>query len=136
MNVIRVKDGVSFRIGPPAGFRILGAIDAVARLVNRDLEITSGSDSHPPTDVHALGEAYDVSVHGFDAPTIAAIRAGLANQLGNLFTVLYETPTKPTDIRLQVIAYVNPDATAPHLHIQRRNGTEYPPIAAPPATTA
>jgi hypothetical protein len=136
MNVVRVKPGVQFTPIAPAGFRILAALDTVARLVARDLEITSGSDSHPPTDVHTLGEAYDISVHDYDAPTIAAIRAGLANQLGALFTVLYETPTRPTDARLQVIAYLNPDATAPHLHVQRRNGTVYPPIETPATAPA
>jgi hypothetical protein len=131
MNVVRVKPGVTFAPIAPAGFRILAAIDVVARIVHRDLEITSGSDSHPANDVHTLGEAYDISVRDFDAPTIAMIRAGLVNQLGDLFTVLYETPTKPTDVRLQVIAFVNGHATAPHIHVQRRNGTVYPPPAAP-----
>lgn len=134
MNVVRVKPGVTFAPIAPAGFHILSALDTVAQLVHRDLEITSGSDSHPPDDVHALGEAYDISVQGFDAPTIAMIRAGLQQQLGDAFTVLYETPVKPSDVRLQVIAYLNPHATAPHLHVQRRNGTVYPPIAAAPAT--
>lgn len=139
MNVLRVKAGVTFAPIAPAGFRILAALVAVAQMVHRDLEITSGSDSHPPNDVHALGEAYDLSVQGFDAPTIAMIRAGLQQQLGEAFTVLYETPVTPTDVRLQVISYVNVHATAPHIHVQRRNGTVYPPIAAPatvPSSTA
>jgi hypothetical protein len=136
MNVVRVKPGVEFTPIAPAGFRILAALVNVAAIVGRDLEITSGTDSHASNDVHALGEAYDISVNDFDTPTIAMIRAGLVNQLGALFTVLYETPTKPTDVRLQVIAFVNPGATGPHIHVQRRNGTVYPPIAAPATASA
>ena len=41
------------------------------------------------------------------------------------FDVLYERPDQPTDARLAAIVYLNPKATGPHFHIQRRKGTQY-----------
>lgn len=59
---------VLFKVGvtltpDPAGARLLGSIDRVARTWPTDLTITSGSDSHPPTDPHTLGRAFDLRTH-------------------------------------------------------------------------
>jgi hypothetical protein len=51
----------------------------------------------------------------------------LVQLLGPLFTVLYETPATPSDAKLGEFAYVNPKATGPHLHLQLKKGTVYPP---------
>src|SRR6266853_1023663 len=129
MNVVRVKPGVSFDVIAPGGFRILEALGFVARRCARDLTISCGSEDHPADDPHTRGEAFDVSVAALDIPSIVMVRAELVVQLGPAFTVLYESPTKPTDPRLQLIVYMNAGATAPHLHVQVKKGTAYPPIA-------
>jgi hypothetical protein len=133
MNVVRVKPGVSFDTIAPGGFRILEALNTVARRCARDLEITCGTEDHPADDPHTHGEAYDVSVAALDVPSIVMVRAELIVQLGPAFTVLYESPTKPTDPRLQLIVWLNAGATAPHIHVQVKKGTVYPAIAASPA---
>lgn len=136
MNVLRARPSVTFHRIAPAGFRILGALDAVTQVCYTDLEITSGTDSHGLQDPHASGEAYDVSVKGLPDTTVLAIHAFLTARLGPLFTVLYEVPTAPADPALRDIAYVNPKATGPHLHIQRKKGTAFPPVTWTPLTAA
>lgn len=135
MNVVRVKPGCQFAVLAPAGIRILGAADVVARRVGVDLEVSCGSEGHAPDDPHTLGEAFDFSVHGFGVDQVLRVRADLMDNLGSAFTVLYECPSTPADLRLATIAYINAGATAPHLHVQRRNRTVYPPIATTPTTT-
>lgn len=114
----------------PAGFKILAAIQQVAEACACDLEITSGTDSHTTPSAHVSGEAYDVSVRGLSAQLIADVKHALTQTLGPLFTVLYEVPALPSDPTLRPIAYVNAQATGPHLHIQRKKGTTYPPVTA------
>jgi len=133
MNVVRVKPGCQFSPLAPGGVRILSALDQVARLLGRDLEITCGSEAHPPTDPHTRGEAFDVSVHDLSIDQVLDVRHELQLELGSGFTVLYEVPTAPTDPRLQVVAFVNAGATAPHIHVQVKNGFSYPPIIPPAA---
>lgn len=131
MNVVRHRPGAYFTTIAPAGFRILSALDQAAQDCLVDLMITCGSDSHPPTDPHSLGCAYDVSVHTLSAQQIADVKAHLEETLGPLFTVLYEVPKVPSDPTLRPIAYVNVKASAPHFHIQRLKNTVYPPTPDP-----
>lgn len=131
MNVIRVRDGVEFRRIAPAGFVILSALHSATRVLHLDVWITSGTEAHDAADPHTSGEAYDVSVNRYSIEMIIELRTYLEKALGPLFTVLYEVPHAPDDVRLGSIAFVNPHATAPHLHVQRKKGTVYPP----PATT-
>lgn len=134
MNIVRVKSGVRFDRIAPAGFVIIAAAHSATRVCCVDVMITCGTEAHPPTDPHTLGEAYDLSTVNFSVELLLKVRSYFQNALGPLFTVLYESPFKPADPRLAAIATINPDATGPHLHIQRRKGTTYPPP--PPATTA
>lgn len=125
---LRHRNSVKFdRIGP-AGFRILGALDRATEICHTDLMITCGSDSHPLSDPHSSGEAYDVSVINLAPNQIVQLKNALEDDLGPLFTVLYETPSPPVDSRLKTIAYINKAATGPHFHIQRKKGTVYPPL--------
>lgn len=134
MNVVRARASVRFDLIGPAGFRILSALDQTAQDCHVDLVITSGTDSHA-AGAHPLGEAYDVSVQFLSAQQIWDVHASLEALLGPLFTVLYEVPRLPSDPTLRPIAYVNVQATGPHLHIQKRKGLgEFPPpdpVAAP-----
>ena len=74
MSVLRCHPDchVEFAVIRPAGFRILGALDHVARAWVRDLWLTSGTEgvhSKNPdgtpnlTDPHKTGEAYDLMSH-------------------------------------------------------------------------
>lgn len=114
----------------PAGARIIAALDRTASVCRTNLHITSGTDgAHGgPTDPHARGEAFDVSVIGMDPFLIVQVHQYLAQLLGPLFTVLYEAPTPPADARLKEIVYVNRDATAPHFHLQPKKGSTWPPM--------
>lgn len=128
--ILRARAGVAFTIIRPGGFRILAALDQATKMLAHDLTITAATDSHT-TGRHASGEAYDVSVAVLTIPQILQVKRFLAHTLGDRFTVLYETPTVPTDPQLVTIATINGDATGPHLHIQVRKGTEYPPSEVP-----
>lgn len=133
MNVVRHRPSARFEIIAPAGFRILAALDHAATACRTDLMITSGTDSHDGG-AHPLGEAYDVSVHLLSAQQIWDLYTNLRGTLGSLFTVLFETNKTPSDPTLRPIASINPEATGPHLHVQRRKHTTFPPEDVTPPT--
>lgn len=112
----------------PAGVVILAALPVAASAVGVDVLVTCGAEGHGPTDPHTLGEAFDLS-SAYTPSQILALKAALELALSNLtdapIDVLYECPRMPMDARLQSIVYLNPKATAPHFHIQRRKGTVY-----------
>lgn len=62
MSLLLFKAGVRL-VPDPAGARILGTLDRLTRELAYDLTITAGADSHPPTDPHTLGRAFDVRTH-------------------------------------------------------------------------
>jgi len=127
MHVVRAKDGVRFDRIQPAGFVILAAVYAASQEIGIDLWITSGTDLHRAPDPHAEGEAYDVSCVAYPPELVLELKGHLEHTLGPCFTVLYESPYLPHDERLVNIALINHRATAPHLHVQRKKGTIYPP---------
>lgn len=129
MNAVTLKPGVTFAIVTPGLIRILGALDQVSRDMRLDLVISCGNEAHPPGDVHTLGRACDVSVHNLSVEQLLEVRGRLMTILQNYFTVLYERADTAPDARLAVIAYINAGATAPHLHLQVKNGASFPPIA-------
>lgn len=126
--VLRARSSVKFDRIAPAGFRILAAIDALTSMLGIDLTITCGSDGHPSADPHTTGEAYDVSVAALSIDNVVKAKHALEDVLGPLFTVLYEAPEAPLDSRLRSITFVNAAASGPHLHIQRKRDTVYPPL--------
>lgn len=132
--VVRLKDAsvVTSRLAP-AGIRILAAIDHAAGICARDLILTCGNEAHPADDPHTRGEAFDVSVHGLADREIIALYVTLTSTLGPLFTVLYETPAIQSNSALRQIATINPHATAPHLHLQPKKGTIFPPESPAPS---
>jgi hypothetical protein len=131
MTVVRVKAGAGFPVLASAGVAILAAVHDATPALGRDLTITSGSEGRgrAATDPHMTGEAADISVAGLTPGEIVKLKAALEARLGPLFTVLYETPTRPLDTALARVAYVNVAATGAHLHIQRKKNTVYPPTA-------
>jgi hypothetical protein len=124
--VLRAEADVAFACIAPGGFRILAALDLATKMLGRDLVLTSGTDSHA-TGRHPVGEAFDVRTKDFDVPTVLRLYRTLTDLLGVRFTVLYEVPIAPSDHMLAKIATVNPHATGPHLHVQVKKGTQYPP---------
>jgi hypothetical protein len=132
VGIVRVKDGVRFDQIAPGGFRILAAIDACAQLCGVDLVITSGTDGHT-TGRHPSGEAYDLRMPaGGDAKAVIVVRT-LRQILGPNFTAWVESSdlARLSDPAIAEVAYVNPAATAEHIHIQVRRGVVFPPPAAP-----
>jgi hypothetical protein len=109
----------------PAGIRIVSALDSAAQRFKRDILVTCGREAHPPTDPHSRGEALDIRTLGWPEMAIVSVYNHLREHLGAAFTVLYEVKVKPNGV-LGGIAYVNPDATAEHIHIQTRKGTTFP----------
>lgn len=114
MNIVDTKDGVLFAVIAPGGFRILSAIDQVAKSYAMDLTITSGSDGvhSGPNDPHHRGEAYDLRTHDM-------------------------TPQQKTDVLDKIMAILgydcfygfleSPGTDNEHIHIQVKKGTVYPP---------
>lgn len=112
-RVVKVKDGVEFKVIAPAGFRILGAIETTARRAGVDLTITSACDGmhSGPGDPHHLGEAYDVRTHGFNPDQKLMIL--------NCFQALL-----PAD---QFYCFLEaPNTGNEHWHCQRKKDTVYP----------
>ncbi len=110
---------------------IHGALEIASAITGRQIVITCGTEAHGPTDPHTMGRARDIRTSEWDATgileVIAAIRQGF-HQLTPAFpwVVIYESPTPPTDSRLAAMVSVNPNATAPHCHIQWPHGAVYP----------
>lgn len=127
MSIVRCKDGVKFDRIAPGGFRLLGAIDDACQILNLDLTITSGTDSHT-TGRHPLGEAYDVSTKGLKAHEIRQVVETLRHKLGPQFGVFYEVRSSSGDPLLIPITLINVGASAPHIHLQVAKGTSFPPL--------
>lgn len=126
--IVRIKDEtVTFRMGPPGGFRILGALTGLAFFLGHDVTISCGSDSHPAADHHSTGEAFDVRTIGLDDETIKRMLLWLRQDLGPLFTVLHERPVDVESGPLAGLVTVNPHASGQHIHCQVKLGTVYPP---------
>ncbi len=132
MGVLRIRAGATIQNPAPAGLRILSALDQWALMADQDVVITSGdegSDWRAPTDPHQTGEAYDVSLKGFDPEQLVTAYRFLAKTLGARFTVLFEVPPAIISTLPQAlidIAWVNTKATGMHFHLQRKRGTTFP----------
>lgn len=113
----------------PAGFRILGALESAARALDLNLIITCGTEDHPADDPHTRGEAYDIRVRDLSVENMISVIHFLHEAfVPDAFTVLLETPIGFSDPRLVAIQYLNPQASGPHLHVQPKKGTVYPPV--------
>ncbi len=121
-------EAATFATMTPAGIRILAALDNATRVLNIDLVITCGTEDHAPDDPHTRGEAYDIRVRGIPTALLLKLITFLQQVLGPLFTILLETPVTLLEPQLAAIQTINPHATAPHLHIQSKRGTIYPPL--------
>ena len=134
LPIVTAANGVQFARIAPGGVVILAAAALVSADTGLCLLITCGTEAHGPTDPHTLGEAYDFGVLGWDVATLKGVLASFDRAWQTLgvtgkFYALYERPDQPPDGFSGVPnLYVNPQATGPHLHIQRAIHTTYPPV--------
>lgn len=132
---IRLKTGTTLHpTPPPAGLHLLVALEGLARSIARDVVLSAGTNDHAGTDPHVLGLALDVSVREWPADVIVRAKKQLEAVLGSNFTVLYECPSMPSDPTLALIAYVNHEATAVHLHCQLSKHVPIWPVPDVPET--
>lgn len=125
--VVHTKPSVKFDRILPAGFRILAKIDALPQLLQRDVFISCGTEAHDAGTPHSTGEAYDISVVGWSGEIIETALNYLRHELGPLFYAQFEVRDVAQDSTPSRVAQVNTNATAPHIHVQRRKATIYPP---------
>lgn len=113
IGVVRIKDGVEFQKILPSGFRILSAIDQVAKALSLDLVITSGTDgAHSgPNDPHHRGEAYDVRSRDFNRDLKQQVLNAILSRLDmDRFSGFLESEGTDNE----------------HFHFQVKKGTTYP----------
>jgi hypothetical protein len=130
VNVVRVKPGVQFAVIAPAGFRLLSALETVARRLRVDLVITCGTEAHPGTDPHSTGEAYDVRTHDFTDDQKRAILRELLLELSDDQTNDAPIPVSDGLGTRGFWGWIeHPGQPTEHLHVQRRSRTIYPPVS-------
>lgn len=119
-------------VGPPskAQSRMIGGLDSVGRTMGLDLTVTCAEEGHRPDDPHTKKKAFDLRVKDLPPGVQLTLYRSLVTAMGGQFTTLYECPELPSDPLLQQIAYINPEATAPHIHLQVKRGQDYPPDGA------
>ena len=123
---ISFKAGCQTSILAASGVRILGALERCAQVLQRELVITCGCDSHPPNDPHSKGEAFDVRSHDLTP----------AQKTSLLSSMMQALSEGPQDLILQKDGgYVtshffgwleHADQVTEHLHFQQRNGIVFP----------
>lgn len=126
MGVIRVKPGALFARIDPAGFRLLGSLDRVARAMPVDLVITCGTDSHPASDPHTLGRAYDVRTHDLTPEQKDFVLHGV---LLDLQTGASDAPMATSSGFATSLFFgwlEHPGEDGEHLHFQQRKGVSFP----------
>lgn len=124
---LAVKTGVQFTVISPAGFRILSALDTVARSLGVQLVITSACDGmhSGPNDPHHLGAAFDVRSKTL-APAVKAdflhvLLAELSDHAEPIVSVSTGLATSLFYAQLE-----DPGGENEHVHCQLRTGRSYP----------
>ena len=112
MAKVNIKEGVKFSVMSPEGIRILATLDTVARLLGRDITITSGTDGlhSGPSDSHHAGRAYDIRTH--DDPDKQQLVTTIENKLAEISPGKY-------------YVFIEDDGGSnEHIHAQVRMGME------------
>lgn len=124
--IVRVKPGVRFTTIAPAGFRLLAALEHVARTLQIVLVVTCACDAHAAADPHTLGEAYDVRTKPLTLDEKTRV-------LRALLLALSQGPgDEPTYTGLGLATrkfygqIENLGTDTEHLHVQRRQRATYP----------
>ena len=115
-------------VGPPskAQGRMICGLDFVGRAMSRDVVVTCAEEDHPKDDPHTKKKAFDIRVKDLPPAIQLTLYQSIVNAMGGQFTTLYECPEPPGDALLRQIAFINPDASGPHIHLQVKKGQEYP----------
>ena len=140
MGVLRFKDGVTLT-PDVAGARLLGSIERVVRTWPTDMVVTCGSDSHPPTDPHTHGRAFDLRTHGL---TDDQKKTLLTEVLADLREPDLDPPVEmpiagiwfAANTRFWFGQIENHLADDEHLHVQLRNAAVFPLPTSPQPTKA
>lgn len=128
---VTFKDGV-LPIGKlaPAGVRLLGALDVMARRLGHAFVITCADKEHGDKDPHTLGEAFDVRTHDLPEDVKDALLHELMIELCDDPTT--DAPKTLTTVNMPNLAtkrffsqLENAGQANEHLHCQRRNNTVY-----------
>jgi hypothetical protein len=119
----------------PAGVRILGVLDALARRLQYTIVVTCADKEHGPADPHSLGEAFDIRTHDMSDDAKQALFHELMIELAD--DPIADAPKVLTTVNMPNLATTRfyaqiEHAGQPneHLHVQRRNNTVYMPVAA------
>lgn len=126
MGCVRVKNGASFDVIDPAGFRILGTLDRIAREVDYDLTISCGSNGHKASDPHTKGRAYDVRSKSLTEDqrqyVLRAVLLDLADGQDD-----HPIEASGGLITRRFFGWLeDPDTQNEHLHFQLRHLAEFP----------
>ena len=120
------KAGCATTTIAPSGVRILGALERCAQVLQHDLVITCGCDSHPPDDPHSKGQAFDVRTHDLTP-------AQKQSLLGAMMQALSEGPQdviSPKDggyVTGHFFGWLeHPGEDGEHFHFQQRNSVAFP----------
>lgn len=126
MGIVRVKFGVHFNRIDPAGFRILGSLDRVARSLPFDLTLTCGTDAHDASDPHSLGRAYDIRTHDLSEPQKQQV---ILATLRDLQESADDTPEATSGgwATKRFFGWLEqPGELTEHAHFQQRKGVSFP----------
>lgn len=88
--MIRVKDGVRFRVLRPEIYRHFQDIDGLFNSLSVECWITCGTDGHGPDDPHTHGFALDLRTKNIPEGQREIMRTRLADLLGVNYTVILE----------------------------------------------
>lgn len=133
VGCVRTKEGVSFATIAPAGFRILSALEAVARSLGYDLTITSACDGlhSGPEDFHHKGQAYDIRTKTLGPNMKEEVLRLLLLDLCEHAEVLQPMNLGGNTgfVTSQFFAQLeNRGQDGEHIHCQLRQGHTYPPV--------
>lgn len=123
---ITFKAGCATTIIAPSGVRILSALERCAQVLQQNLVITCGCDSHPPSDPHSRGEAFDVRSHDLTPAQKTSLLSAMMQALseGPQDTI---TPKDGGYVTQHFFGWLeHADQVTEHFHWQQRNGTVFP----------
>ena len=106
---VTCKSDVLLLPRPAAGAVIDAAIVLASSETGLPIEITCGTEDHPPTDPHTRGVARDIGVLDCTPIQILQVMAALKMAFHQLapsvtWTILYEVPSLPVDPQLAAVA--------------------------------
>lgn len=120
------KAGCETHTIAPSGVRILGALERCAQVLQHDLVITCGSDSHPPSDPHSKGQAFDVRSHDLTPDQKDKLLSAMMQALSEGPQDVV-TPKDGGFVTQHFFGWLeHKGEPAEHFHWQQRNGVPFP----------